>query len=78
MEKDIIAEYLTNFDPTNSRTNFRTPFYSIKKPADILFITSEKGVYIYSKDPKFARRVKSTIDKYNVFRNKGIVPIPVK
>jgi len=54
LEKDIIAEHPTNFDPTNSRTNFRTPSYSVKKPADILFITSEKGVYICSKDPKFA------------------------
>jgi len=78
VEKDIIAEYPTNFDPTNFRTNFRTPFYNVKKPVNILFITSKKGVYIYSKDPKFARRVKSTIDKYNVFCNKGIVLIPVK
>ena len=78
MEKGITAEHPTNFDPANSRTNFRTPSYGVKKPADMLFITSEEGVYICSKDPKFARRVKSTIDKYNVFRNKGIVPIPVK
>jgi len=55
MEKDIIAEYPTNFDPVNSRTNFRTPFYNVKKPVNILFITSKKEVYICSKDPKFAR-----------------------
>ena len=78
MEKDIIAEYPTNFNPVNFRTNFHTPFYSVKKPTDILFITSEEEVYIYSKDPKFVRRVKFIIDKYNVFYNKGIVLIPVK
>lgn len=65
-------------DPINFRTNFRTPSYGVEKPADMPFITFEEGVHICDKDPKFAHRVKATIDKYDVFRNKGIVPMPVE
>lgn len=52
-----------------------TPGYGIAKPTDIPFRKSKAGVSICDTDPDFARRIATLIDKFDIFRNRGIVPM---
>jgi hypothetical protein len=59
----------------NFRTEFHTPSYGVEKPESLPFIKSAAGVSICNTNPEYAQRVKALIDRYEVFRYKGIVPM---
>jgi len=62
-------------DKPPDKPEYYTPSYGIEKVDDLPAIKASAGVSICNKDPEFAEQVKALLDRYDVFRDRGIVPM---
>jgi hypothetical protein len=73
-ENPLIRKQTNNQTPP-IKLDFYIPSYSIEKLDDLLSVKTKSGVSIYNKDPRFIEVMTVLLDKYNIFRNYGIVLI---
>nr|XP_036574226.1 uncharacterized protein CTRU02_15808 [Colletotrichum truncatum]XP_036588805.1 uncharacterized protein CTRU02_00852 [Colletotrichum truncatum]KAF6780623.1 hypothetical protein CTRU02_15808 [Colletotrichum truncatum]KAF6800447.1 hypothetical protein CTRU02_00852 [Colletotrichum truncatum] len=52
------------------------PDYGISKPDDVPMILSKHGVEICDFDKEFAQQLRKILDRYDIYHNKGIIPLP--
>ncbi|KAL0938012.1 uncharacterized protein CTRU02_207743 [Colletotrichum truncatum] len=52
------------------------PDYGISKPDDVPMILSKHGVEIRDFDKEFAQQLRKILDRYDIYHNKGIIPLP--
>ena len=49
---------------------------SIKKPSNLLYRVSKFGVSICIADEALAKKIIVLLDKYNIYYNRGVIPMP--
>lgn len=58
------------------KPEYYTPSYGITKPIDVPAIKSKAGVSVGNVDSDIALKFKDLVDKYDIFRDRGIIPMP--
>ncbi len=81
LDKTLEASY-TAIPPSDTKENQdppktnSTPSYGINKPDNLPRILSKAGVSVCQADPDLAGKVVALLDRFDVFRDRGIVPMP--
>lgn len=56
--------------------DYRIPDYGTNKPENVSTTKSAHGVQVANENPEQAAKLRSLLDKWNVYENSGIVPMP--